>query len=81
MVAKSVPLGLRSGAGTNAITKPIAITVQGVNIDNGVVMMVATMTAVVVLPALCHSLLWFLLAVRQFKKELVQSIRYISPSV
>ncbi|GJB13942.1 hypothetical protein KAM449_44520 [Aeromonas caviae] len=35
MLAKRVPLGLRSGTGTNVITKPIAITVQGVNIDNG----------------------------------------------
>ena len=36
MLAKRVPpLGLRSGTGTNVSTKPIAITVQGVNIDNG----------------------------------------------
>ncbi|MFQ2674611.1 hypothetical protein ACK3Z1_06045 [Aeromonas caviae] len=33
--ASPPPLGLRSGTGTNVITKPIAITVQGVNIDNG----------------------------------------------
>lgn len=33
--AKSFTLGLRSGTGGNVITKPMAITVQGVNTDNG----------------------------------------------
>lgn len=33
--AKSFTIGLRSGTGANVTTKPVAITVQGVNTDNG----------------------------------------------
>ena len=33
--AKSFTLGLRSGTGGKVITKPMAITVQGTNTDNG----------------------------------------------
>jgi len=35
LFAPSFTLGLRSGTGGNVITKPMAITVQGVNTDNG----------------------------------------------